>query len=140
MNPMTKEKAAALNRDLQVAIASIAGRHGMLIRSCVLSYGPTFVRIRAEIAGALDDDSPIADSAAVDFDNHAARIGLGHVARGEPVKLSDGRTYTVIGFKPRAKARPVIVERDGKQYMVPVAEIAAATRGGASGPGVGGVA
>jgi len=137
MLPIDKAKAALLNRDLQVAIRSVAARHGMDLRSCKLTFGPTFARIRAEVAGALDDGAPVADTAALDFDRHAALVGLGHIARGELVQLPDGQTYAVIGLKPRAKARQVIVEREGHHYMVGVADILAAMRKATSGNGAG---
>jgi len=130
MLPITKDKAALLNRDLQVAIRSVAARHGMDLRSCKLTFGPTFARIRAEVAGALADGAPITDTAAVDFDRHAALLGLGHIARGELVTLRDGKVYAVVGLKPRAKVRQVIVERDGRQYMVSVSDITTALRKG----------
>jgi len=133
MLPIDKHKAAALNRDLQVAIRSVAARHGMDLRSCKLTFGPSFARIRAEVAGALDDGAPVADTAALDFDRHAALLGLGHVARGELVKLPDGQTYAVIGLKPRAKVRQVIVEREGRHYMVGVSDILKACPRGAEG-------
>jgi len=139
MPPIDKAKAALLNRDLQVAIRSVAARHGMDLRSCKLTFGPTFARVRAEVAGAIDEGAPIADTAALDFDRHAALIGLGYIARGELVKLPDGHTYAVIGLKPRAKARQVIVERAGRQYMVSVSDILAAMRKTTPGNGAGGI-
>ncbi len=123
MLPIDKSKAALLNRDLQVAIRSVAARHGMDLRSCKLTFGPTFARIRAEIAGSLDDGAPVADTAALDFDRLAGLLGIGHVARGELVTLPDGNTYAVIGLKPRSKTRQVIVERAGKHFMVAVSDI-----------------
>ena len=133
MLPIDKAKAALLNRDLQVAIRSVAARHGMDLRSCKLTFGPTYARIRAEVAGSIDDGAPIADTAALDFDRHAALVGLGHVARGELVTLRDGHEYAVVGLKPRAKVRQVIVERDGRQYMVSVTDILGAMPRGAEG-------
>jgi hypothetical protein len=139
MLPIDKNTAALLNRDLQVAIRSVATRHGMDLRSCKLTFGPTFARIRAEVAGALDGGAPIADTAALDFDRRAALLGLGHVARGELVTLPDGKTYAVVGLKPRAKVRQVIVERDGRQYMVSVSDIVTAMRKATPGNGAGGI-
>jgi hypothetical protein len=135
MLPIDKARAATLNRELQTAIKAVAARYGMDIRSCKLTFGETFARIRAEVAGALDDGAPIADTAALDFDRHAALLGLGHIARGGRITFPDGKTYAIIGLKPRATARQVIVERDGKHYMVAVADILAARRKVADGAG-----
>jgi hypothetical protein len=134
MKPIDKARAGTLNRELQVAIKAVAARHGMDLRSCKLTFGETFARIRAEVAGALDDGAPIADTAALDFDRHAALLGL-HVARGERITFPDGKTYSIIGLKPRATTRQVIVERDSKHYMVAVADILAARRKVADGAG-----
>lgn len=119
MNPATQvteitpELCDTLRAEIDAALKSVGQAHGVTLELGRITYGPAkaTTRLTVMLAGV----SPYADG----FEQYAPCYGLQPADLGLEVKIN-GETYTILGLKPRATKRPVVLRRaDGEIYNFP---------------------
>jgi hypothetical protein len=96
--------------DLEVAIAPVAKKHGLVAEIGGGSFTEDFFRPRVTLK------EPTSDKAA--FEKWADRFGLKTTDFGRKFSVR-GRTYTVDGVKPSAARAILTTASDGRKYAWP---------------------
>jgi hypothetical protein len=109
-----------IRSDLDEALAAVAKKHGVSIETGRAQYSYTNGNIKLEIAQITEDGEAVTPEREA-LDLLGARHGI---AYGDTF-TSKGRTYTVKGWKARARVRPVLCNRDdGKTFIFPADAVA----------------
>jgi len=110
---MDKNKARAIAQDIEVALASVAAKHGMTVTYKGGSFDSTGIfKPRMEFRSA--------DADRQEFSRYAPMFGLSADAFGRTF-VAGGISYRITGLKPSAGRRPVRALRldNGKTYVFP---------------------
>lgn len=113
----TRPNVKALRVDLDSALAKVAKEYGIEISTGNISFSGSNASIKVK-AAVIGDGGMVMTKEATDFSLYAKMNGL-------DAKLGDtftycGKTYTITGWKSRARKNPVLAENNGQTYRVPV--------------------
>lgn len=113
----TRPNVKALRVDLDSALSKIAKEYGIEISTGNISFSGSNASIKVK-AAVIGDGGMVMTKEATDFSLYAKMNGL-------DAKLGDtftygGKTYTITGWKSRARKNPVLAENNGQTYRVPV--------------------
>lgn len=118
-----KQNLGAIRKSLDLALASVAKEHGLSISVGNIRYNASefgtklVVRVSNGASGVAEVSrySPI------------SALGLGFKGEdmGKTVKI-DGKTYEIVGCKPRAWKLPIVVKANGKLFKMGASTVARA--------------
>lgn len=111
---MNRDLAKQLNTEVAAALQAVATRHGLVVNVRGGKYGP----VTGLFAPKIEFTSP--DSAQREFERYAPMYGLNPTDFGKRVTGPNG-TYTIVGLNPRAHRAPILGEKNGKLFKLPVA-------------------
>ena len=123
---MTKAKVMAVRADVDKAIEKALAKHGLVGSLKNLTYSSDSITIQkftisAKGSGPVDKFAKEAS----DFKRYAKLYNMSESDLGAKVDI-DGKTYTIIGAKPRSTRYPIIVENNGKYYKMSRVRVARA--------------
>jgi len=107
----------ALRNDLDQALAQVAQQYGIEISTGNISFSGDNCSIKVT-AAVIGNDGMVMSKEATDF-AHYAQFKLPGVSLGDQFRYG-GYTYTITGWKSRATKNPILADRDGRTYRVPV--------------------
>lgn len=111
----TKATVKTLNADLAATLTAWAAARGLTVRINGGSFSPLSFLPKVELMPADAGDGKSGPQA--EFEQHAVRMGMLPEDFGRSY-VSGGRTYTVVGLKLNAYAKPVLLRRDdGKTFV-----------------------
>lgn len=124
---------AALRRDMDEALRTVAAKHGLSISTGNASFSPTSATFKVIIAVGEADANAKDIKAAADWKAYAASFGLKQEWLGEEF-AQRGHTFRIIGLLPSRRANPVLARRidqltpdggiAGKDFIFPADTIA----------------
>lgn len=124
----------ALRSEIDVALRPIAEKYSISLTLGSTTFEPS--RFAAKIEGAvLDGDGQPASKEAENFTRYAQVFGFLPDDLGKSIMLS-GKPYTIIGLRPTAPKRPVLLEdANGRRNVVaPAPSVLLALRPGNPAP------
>jgi hypothetical protein len=122
---LTKEAVRALHADLNTAAAALATKHGVVITVKQIRYGTQNAVATLDIA-AVDAEGVVYSREREAWADLAVDYGLDPALLDKEVVLNKYR-YRVVGLNPRARKRPVLIEREGRTYTASVDQVRHAT-------------
>ena len=108
-----------LRRDLNEALREVAKRHGLTLRATNMKYTERActITVEAGVLGVVQGRAATKESEA--FSQLAHLYGLKREDLGRTVVLQ-GAVYTLIGLKPGASKRPMVLEdASGRRVVCP---------------------
>lgn len=132
---ITKTEAKALTDELTEAINAVLAKHGMAMSNPRTGYGFAYSLKFDATTVTLVNGVNVDTADAVLLKAHAELLGLPADCVGRSF-TANGKTYTVAGYRPKARTRPILVRGDdGKDYVFPLTAVinglAIAARGAA---------
>lgn len=111
---MTKEQFAALRKEMETALSEIANKY-----NCEVSVGKIkYDDISTEITVSLNskgEDGKSADQ--LNFEKHCGQYGFAKEDYGFTFTDKDGKTYTLVGFNPKARKNYCILRSGDKTFV-----------------------
>lgn len=109
---ITRQDAAAIGREVELALGAVAARWGLSVKVRGGSYDAGSFRPKVEFKTATADAS--------EFALYAAGYGLLAEDFGATF-TSQGRTFAISGVAPRSHVRPILADEVGsdKRYKFP---------------------
>jgi hypothetical protein len=121
INSFDRTNIRKINAEIEGTLAAIGQKYGLQISLGATSFSSSNYSTKLEVA-TVGDNGLASTKAAIDFDRYKGALGI-NVPLGHTFNRS-GKTYTVIGCKPRSTKYPVLAEcSDGKTYKFPVSLI-----------------
>jgi hypothetical protein len=119
---MNREKAKILGEEVKVALEQIANKHSLHLAFRGGSFDPMtgFYRPSVEFQEVTESGQPQKHVTA--FKTYAGLYNLQADDLGKSFTVR-GHKYTIVGLDPKKRTRPVIVEKDGKDYVMSADEV-----------------
>lgn len=110
---LTKKEFAAFRQETEQALQAIAEKYNVNIKAGNISYTNTNFNLKLEVT---KKDIGGKSFEQVEFEKYCFLYGLKPEDYKKQFTL-DGKTFTLTGFKPRARKMPVVaISQDGKGY------------------------
>ncbi len=114
-----KVSLTVLRRDLDEALAVVAARHGITLKTGHISYQDRTCSIKVE-AGIINPETGTAATKEAEAFKQLAPIydlKPGDLGRSIPIK---GAMYKIVGLKPGSSVRPIVLEdHQGRRIVAP---------------------
>tara|TARA_Y100000296_G_C5126376_1_gene233099 strand:- start:487 stop:921 length:435 start_codon:yes stop_codon:yes gene_type:complete len=96
-------------------------QEGLTLQAKAINYGDNTFNVKVEVtmAGDAEEAAEMQFKAALSK-NPWLFEGISEEDYGTTWKSAYGSNYRLVGLKPRATKYPLIVERDGKRYKLPL--------------------
>ena len=120
-----KSNCGVISKDILAAIQEVAAKHGINIRTGNGSFRDNNFTLKLEMA-TISEGGEIQTKAMQDFKDVCRRYGLVEEDLGRTFKCeSTGKTYTIVGAKPRSYKYPILCKEHGtgKLFKLPVARV-----------------
>lgn len=121
---ITSDTLKHLRMEIDAALADTAKRHNVTLKAGNASYNRegTEATFKLEVV-ALGEGGTPRDIPAELFISNAHMVGLKAEYLGKPVNIQ-GRTFTITGFKPKARKNCITVkDADGKTFVTDAATV-----------------
>lgn len=119
MAQLTRELLGQMDREIQAALQPIAKKYGVVITAGGGSFTPTNATTKLKIA-TLGDDGVANTPEREAFERYASFHGFSK-SLGDQVFYA-GETWTLEGYRPKAKKFPILAKRasDGEIRCLPL--------------------
>lgn len=120
MNKITSFDRATVKRlrdEIDAALASISSKYGIEISAGNATFTSSNVTFKVQ-AAVVAESGMVMSKSVSDFNMYARMNGL-RASIGDTFN-HQGRMYTVVGWKARARKNPVMVECNGKSFRAPI--------------------
>jgi len=108
---ITKTTLVTLRAELNDALATVLEKHGLSATLGNMRYGDTHFHCKLEVSCGSSDETDRNE-----FARHAFAYGLTGDDYGKSF-THDGKSFRIVGFKPRSPKFPIIAENmDGKRF------------------------
>jgi hypothetical protein len=118
----TKPTLNVLRQDINAALTAVAAKHGITLAAGNISFTPTTCTIKVEAAVTNPETGRAASREEDNFVALAGFYGLAPTDLGRQVSLS-GQTYEIVGLKPKAHKRPVLLKSASGRMVVADADL-----------------
>lgn len=120
---MTKSDARAIHEEVNAAMAVIAEKRGLVFRKANARFGSDSFGTKVEFAEVNGSGAATAEE--LDWKRSAHLFGLDPLFLGMTFTDYSGRTFKVVGLKPRSKKYPVLAENvaTGKRFKFGAATV-----------------
>lgn len=118
MKQINKPFLQDLRKDIEAALASVAAKHGISIKTGTCKFMPENAEMRLQIA-VLNDEGAAETRELVSLKNFLARHSLTLEQAQKPIKYGyEGRTYIIVGYQPNKPKYSFLgrCQQDGKNY------------------------
>lgn len=113
----SRENLKALRASLDEALATISEQHGVALKAGGISFDPRSFRMTIQGA-VVSGDGSFATVEAEAFKRDATAYGLTPDLLGKRLTMLEGKAFTIVGLKPKAKKNSIIIRDDnGKQFV-----------------------
>lgn len=120
---ITREQAAAIDREIDAAVEAILTKHGLQRGKRRSQYGSHY-RYTVEAVAVVTGDNGVnmASKEAQAWMGNAPYLGFADPAAAlGKTFTSNGHTYTLMGYRPRAHKRPVVAQNaHGNMFAFPL--------------------
>lgn len=116
--------------EIEAALKQLGEKYGLKITAGNASFSDVLTTFKIELA-VVGQDGTAASHEAQAFIAHSPLLGLKKEDLGREFKYGS-RTFKLVGYAPRKRKAPMIVEADGKKYGLPIEAVKACL--GAVGP------
>ncbi|MBC8428244.1 hypothetical protein H8D04_00030 [bacterium] len=108
-----------ISNDIEKALGDVANKYNVVINRGNASFTSDNMTLKLNVS-TIGNDGNVMTKEATDFNTYASMYGITK-SLGDVVNYMGGE-YKIVGFKPRSKKYPVIVEKlnDGGRYKFPV--------------------
>lgn len=119
----TRASVRALAAEIESALAPIAERHGIQIKTGSATYLGRNAVIKVECSG-IDEHGEAETREALRFVSLAGSFGIAPHVRLRATFAAQGATFTIVGLATRGTRFPVLARReDGKTFKFAVASV-----------------
>lgn len=129
---VTRDLLRVLRDELNAAIAPIAAKHGVALQVGNASFTPTTATFKLEVGildGAPEGASTQVIKAQADWKRLARSFGLDPAWLGKSFSYA-GVTATILGLMPKRTKYPILVDKAGKHFLLPIESVRALMRQG----------
>lgn len=120
-----REAIRALRDELNAALQGVGEKHGLKIEAGKCTMSTHHCRFHLEVSMVDASSGQVHNRESEDYTHYARRFNLNPDWLGKSFTVR-GRSYKIIGLKPRAGTRPVIADSGGKQYVFPATMVRSA--------------
>lgn len=120
MKQITRAALKKFTADAEKALEAVAKKHGVQVSYKSARFTSANATMKFEIA-TIGKDGTAKTQEATDFERYAEQLGFNPSDLGSTFSWQ-GKTYMIVGLKPRSRKAPVVVEStiDGKRFKMPV--------------------
>ena len=120
MTTINKDLLKNLREDINTALIETANKYNVTLRAGNASYNPSLgtATFKLEVL-TLSADGEKRDMPAELFLQHADFLGLKKEYLYKEISIS-GQTFTVAGYKPKARKNCILITRNGKTFVTDV--------------------
>ncbi|MBC8421942.1 MAG: hypothetical protein H8E03_00820 [Pelagibacteraceae bacterium] len=118
-NMLDRNTVKMISSDIEKALGDVATKYNVEIKHGNASYGSENMSLKLKVS-TIGNDGSVMTKEATDFNTYASMYGITK-SLGDVINYMGGE-YKIVGFKPRSKKWPVIVEKlnHGGRYKFPV--------------------
>ena len=114
LTKITRKDVKKLRVEMDEALQAVGEKYGLKLETGNISYNDC--GFRAKVTASIIDEDGVDKAAKREWDLYAGQFGLKSEWFGKEFN-SQGRTFTVVGIKPRARKMPVVAKNgDGSLY------------------------
>lgn len=107
-----------INNELEAALKQVAEKYGLEVKLGNTRFTGDNFSTKVQVA-TVGQDGIAMSKEATDFNRYKTILGI-NMDLGQEFERS-GKTYTIVGLKPRSKKYPILAKcSDGKTYKLPV--------------------
>lgn len=113
-----RQNIRQINSEIESALASIAKKYGVELSVGNTRFTSSNFSTKIEVA-TIASNGTVMTKEALDFNRYRSLKGI-QLNLGDSFQRN-GKTYTVVGYKPRSHKYPVLAScSDGKTYKLPI--------------------
>jgi hypothetical protein len=113
-----RQNIRQINAEMEAALTAIANKYGVDVKLGNTRFTGDNFTTKVQVA-TVGESGITMSKEATDFDRYKTILGI-KMDLGQEFQRN-GKTYKIIGLKPRSKKYPVLAEcSDGKTYKLPV--------------------
>lgn len=124
MNAITRDFLHQFRPEIQAALDSIAKKHGLAASVGNIRFGPDRFSVKIEMATTSDPNNVGEKKEKQDYIRAAAMYGLDPAWLDKSFSMAN-KSYTIKGLYPNKRKNNVLVECNGKSYIMPPSTVAA---------------
>ena len=107
-----------INNELEAALKQVAEKYGLEVKLGNTRFTGDNFSTKVQVA-TVGQDGIAMSKEATDFNRWKTALGI-NMDLGQEFQRN-GKTYTIVGLKPRSKKYPILAKcSDGKTYKLPV--------------------
>jgi hypothetical protein len=123
MTTFTKTSCKSICADIEAAVQAVADKHGVSIKRGNASFSESTITLKVEVS-TIGDDGTVNTKEAEAFTKEARWFDIDPAALGRVFDVR-GKSYTIVGFKPRSRKYPILGrDNQGGVYKFPADLIA----------------
>ncbi len=109
---MDSKTAVEIREKVEAFVQGLAKEYGLSPQVGRVTYNSDFARMKVEFGSLTDSGVPAA------FIQDGAKFGIKASDYNRVFTAFDGKEYQIVGVRPRARKRPVIIKRlsDGQEF------------------------
>ena len=113
-----RQNIRQINSEIEAALKSIANKYGVEVKLGNTRFTGANFTTKVQVA-TVGEGGITMSKEATDFNRYKNSLGI-NMDLGQEFERS-GKTYTIVGLKPRSRQYPVLAKcSDGKTYKLPV--------------------
>ena len=113
-----RQNIRQINSEIESAIKSIAEKYGLEVKLGSTRFTNSNFTTKLQVA-TVGEGGITMSKEATDFNRYKTILGI-NMELGQEFQRS-GKTFTIVGLKPRSKKYPILAKcSDGKTYKLPV--------------------
>ena len=119
---INREKLVRIRRDLEAALELVAKEHGITFGIGKMKFGADSFKVELVAFEDCGDGQSVKE---IEFRKYAPGFGLAADNFGKKITLGPD-TFTISGIARKSYKYPVLADKDGTTYKLPVADVLAA--------------
>lgn len=113
-----RQNIRQINSELEAALKQVAEKYGLEVKLGNTRFTSDNFTTKVQVA-TVGEGGITMSKEATDFNRYKTILGI-NMELGQEFQRS-GKTYTIVGLKPRSKKYPILAKcSDGKTYKLPV--------------------
>lgn len=113
-----RQNIRQINAEMEAALKAIANKYGVEVSMGSTRFTGANFTTKVQVATVAEGGITMSKEA-TDFNRYKTILGI-NMELGNEFERS-GKTYTIVGLKPRSKKYPILAKcSDGKTYKLPV--------------------
>lgn len=115
---MNSKTAVEIREKVEAFVQDLANEYGLSPQVGRVTYSNDFARMKVEFEEMVDTGQSDIPTVPISFINDGAKFGIKASDYNRVFTAFDGKEYQIVGVRPRARKRPVLIKRlsDGKEF------------------------